>query len=50
MGYQEILEKKIDIAVTNDILAEYEEQIAAHWYAEVAANVIRSFIEVSLHN
>ncbi len=29
------------------MLAEYEEQIAAHWHPEVAANVIRSLIELS---
>ena len=45
--YKTIIEKKINIAFTNDILTEYEEQIAAHWYPEVAANVTRSLIELS---
>ena len=29
------------------MLSEYEEQIALHWHAEVAANVSRSLIELS---
>jgi len=37
--YKTIIEKKINIAFSNDILTEYEEQIAAHWHPEVAANV-----------
>lgn len=45
--YKVIIEKKIHIAFTNDMLAEYEEQIAAHWHIEVAANVTRSLIELS---
>ena len=45
--YKTIIERKINIAFTNDILAEYEEQIAAHWHPEVAADVIRSLIELS---
>lgn len=45
--YKAVIDKKIQIAFTNDILAEYEEQIAAHWHPEVAANVIRSLIELS---
>lgn len=45
--YKAILERKIQIAFTNEILAEYEEQIGLHWHPEVAANVIRSLIELS---
>jgi len=45
--YKTIIEKKIHIAFTNDMLAEYEEQIAAHWHVEVAVSVIRSLIELS---
>jgi putative PIN family toxin of toxin-antitoxin system len=45
--YSAVIDKKIQIAFTNDILAEYEEQIATHWHPEVAANVIRSLIELS---
>lgn len=29
------------------MIAEYEEQIASHWHIEVAANVVRSLIELS---
>jgi putative PIN family toxin of toxin-antitoxin system len=45
--YKAVIDKKIQIAFTNDILSEYEEQIAAHWHPEVAVNVIRSLIELS---
>ncbi len=45
--YKVILEKKIIIAFTNDILIEYEEQISSHWHLNVATNVIRSIIELS---
>lgn len=45
--YKIIIEKKISIAFTNDMLTEYEEQIAQHWNYEVAANVIRSILELS---
>lgn len=45
--YQAIVEKKITIAFSNDILTEYEEQLSFHWNAEVATNVIRSLIELS---
>lgn len=45
--YKSIIEKKISIAFANDILFEYEEQIGAHWHPEVAANVIRSLMELS---
>lgn len=45
--YQAIIEGKISIAFSNDILTEYEEQISLHWNTEVAANVIRSLIELS---
>ena len=45
--YKAIIDKKINIAFTNDILTEYEEQIAAHWHPQVAANVIRSLLSLS---
>lgn len=45
--YKVIIEKKIHIAFTNDMLAEYEEQIAAHWNIKVAVSVTRSLIELS---
>ena len=45
--YKLIIEKKIQIAVTHDILFEYEEQITLHWNADVAANVTRFLTELS---
>ncbi len=45
--YQLILDKKVQIAYTNDILTEYEEQLAIHWHPTVAINVIRSLTELS---
>ncbi len=45
--YRAIIEKKINIAFTTDILAEYEEQIALHWHPDVAADVSRALIELS---
>jgi len=49
--YQAILEQKIQIAFTNEILTEYEEQLSTHWNSTVASNVIRSLTELatSLH-
>ncbi|MCW3107525.1 MAG: putative toxin-antitoxin system toxin component, family [Segetibacter sp.] len=44
--YKVTIEKKIRIAITNEILTEYEEQIAFHWHPEVAINVIRSLLEL----
>ncbi|MDB4904591.1 MAG: putative toxin-antitoxin system toxin component, family [Mucilaginibacter sp.] len=45
--YQLILDKKIRIAFTHDILTEYEEQLALHWNPSVANNVIRALAELS---
>jgi len=45
--YKAILERKINIAFTNEILEEYEEMIAKHWLPEVATDVTRSLIELS---
>jgi putative PIN family toxin of toxin-antitoxin system len=45
--YQLILDKKIDIAFTHDILSEYEEQIGLHWHPNIATNVTRSLTELS---
>ncbi len=45
--YRLIIEEKISIAFTNDIIIEYEEQISYHWHSHVATNVIRSLIELS---
>jgi putative PIN family toxin of toxin-antitoxin system len=45
--YKIIIERKINIAFTNDMLLEYEEQIAAHWKPDVASDVVRSLLELS---
>jgi putative PIN family toxin of toxin-antitoxin system len=45
--YQLILGKKIRLAITQEILTEYEEQLAHHWHPDVATNVIRSLTELS---
>lgn len=44
--YKSIVENKFSIAVTHDILTEYEEKIAEHWHPAVAANVIRVLLEL----
>jgi putative PIN family toxin of toxin-antitoxin system len=44
--YRLILDQKVEVACTNDILIEYEEQIARHWHPQVAWNVIRSLVEL----
>jgi len=44
--YEAIKEKRLDIAITHDILIEYEEKIGEHWHPEVASNVIRSLLEL----
>jgi putative PIN family toxin of toxin-antitoxin system len=46
--YRLILDKKINIAFTHDILTEYEEQLTAHWNSSVALNVTRSLTELSM--
>ena len=45
--YNLILEKKVQIAFTHEILTEYEEQLAKHWNSNVATNVTRSLSELS---
>jgi putative PIN family toxin of toxin-antitoxin system len=45
--YRLILDKKVNIAFTHDILTEYEEQLAKHWHTDVATNVTRSLTELS---
>ena len=45
--YRLTLDKKVDIAFSNDILIEYEEQLSIHWHPDVAINVIRSITELS---
>lgn len=45
--YQLIISNKIQIAFTNDILSEYEEQIGLHWHSDVASDVVRLLNELS---
>jgi putative PIN family toxin of toxin-antitoxin system len=45
--YRCIIDKRISIAFTNDILAEYEEQIGLHWHPSVASNVVRALLELT---
>jgi putative PIN family toxin of toxin-antitoxin system len=45
--YELIVQKKIQIAFTHDILIEYEEQLGLHWNAVVATNVTRLLTELS---
>ncbi len=44
--YQLILNEKIKVAYTNEILVEYEEQLTSHWNSNVATVVIRSLTEL----
>ena len=44
--YQLIISEKVEIAVTHDILMEYEEQLSKHWSSVVAKNVVRSLLEL----
>lgn len=45
--YKAIIDKKIDVYLTTDILHEYEEKIAEHWSVEVARAVTRTLTELS---
>jgi uncharacterized protein len=45
--YDLVLDGKINVAFTQDILIEYEEQISKHWNPSVATDVIRSLTELS---
>lgn len=45
--YKAIIDKKVDVYLTTDILHEYEEKIAEHWSVEVARAVIRTLTELS---
>lgn len=44
--YQNIIEGKFDLFITNDILTEYEEVIARRWHPEVAKAVVRTLIKL----
>jgi putative PIN family toxin of toxin-antitoxin system len=45
--YRLVVDRKIRIAFTHDILTEYEEQLSIHWNPSVAINVTRSLTELS---
>jgi putative PIN family toxin of toxin-antitoxin system len=45
--YQLIIQKKIQIAFSNEILMEYEEVISSNWNIDTARSVVRSLIELS---
>ena len=44
--YKAIIERKLDVFVTTEILNEYEEKITEHWSAEIAKVVIRTLLEL----
>lgn len=44
--YDLILEGKIILALSQDIISEYEELIARHWNEQVAKHTIRSLLEL----
>ena len=43
--YKGIADGKYSIAITHDILTEYEEKIGEHWHPDVAANIARALLE-----
>ncbi len=45
--FELIINKKIQVAFTHDILTEYEEQISLHWHPDVANNITRLLTELS---
>ncbi|GAA4802336.1 hypothetical protein GCM10023231_34120 [Olivibacter ginsenosidimutans] len=45
--YEAILSGVFELAITPDIMLEYEEKISEHWSASVASNVVRSITELS---
>ncbi|MEJ0106639.1 MAG: putative toxin-antitoxin system toxin component, PIN family, partial [Bacteroidota bacterium] len=45
--YKAVIEKKLDVFLTTEILHEYEEKISVHWSEEVAQTVIRTLTELS---
>lgn len=44
--YKALLDDKFTLALTQEIILEYEEKISEHWSATVASNVIRSITEL----
>lgn len=45
--YEAIINKEVEVFITNEILTEYEEKIGTLWSAEVAEAVTRTLIELS---
>jgi uncharacterized protein len=45
--YKAVIEKKIEVYLTTEILHEYKEKIAEHWSVDVARTVVRTFTELS---
>jgi uncharacterized protein len=43
--YRALLDKKIDVYITNEILTEYEEILKRQWNTDVAEDVIRNLLE-----
>ena len=43
--YRALLDKKIDVYITNEILTEYEEILKQRWNTDVAEDVLRNLIE-----
>jgi uncharacterized protein len=43
--YRALLDKKIDVYITNEILTEYEEILKQKWNTDVAEDVIRNLLE-----
>ena len=43
--YRALLDKKIDVYITNEILTEYEEILKQKWNTDVADDVLRNLME-----
>jgi uncharacterized protein len=43
--YRALLDKKIDVYITNEILTEYEEILKQKWNTNVAEDIIRNLLE-----
>lgn len=44
--FQAIINQKLDVFITNEILNEYEEKIDQHWSTLVAKSVVRTLTEL----
>jgi len=45
--FKAIIEKRLEVFVTTEILHEYEEKTSQHWSVDVAKTVIRTLTELS---